>query len=53
MTIYRTYIGETSEIVISKLPREKQAKSTIKYTMIAVAFGVGTLGVATGPGRST
>ena len=52
MTSYRTYIGETSETYINQLPKEKQAKSTVKYTMITVTFGIGTLGVATGPGDS-
>ena len=50
MTIYRTYLGESSETYISKLPKEKQATSTIKYTTITIAFGVGTVGVAMGPG---
>ena len=50
MTVYRTYIGETSETLVSRLPKEKQAKSTTKYTMITITFSVGTFGVAMGPG---
>ena len=50
MTIFRTYLGETSATVISTLPPEKRKKSTIKYNNFLIGFTVGTTFVATGPG---
>ncbi len=51
MTIFRTYLGETSTTVTAMLPAEKQAKSTIKYTNFFLAFGVITMSIAVGPGK--
>ena len=49
--LLRTYLGETSEVVISMLPKEQQAKSTIKYTNFFISFVIGSICVAIGPGQ--
>lgn len=41
--VFRSYIGETSEIMISMLPEDKRAKSTIKYSGFFIVFITGTI----------
>ena len=47
----RFYIGESSEGAIRMLPHEKQAKSTLKYTLYLIMFSVAMLSGAVGPGQ--
>lgn len=47
-TLFRAYLGETSNTLIAMLPPEKQRKSHIKNTNFFVAFGVGTVSLAVG-----
>ena len=49
--IIRFYIGESSEQAIQTLPHEKQAKSTLKYTLYLIMFSVAMLSGAVGPGQ--
>ena len=48
--LYRSYFGETSEIVMAMLPKE-QAKSTIKYTNFFITFMIAFSFMAFGPGN--
>ena len=49
--ILRSYLGETSETVISMLPENEQAKSTIKYTGFFIAFVIGNTSMALSSGN--
>ena len=51
-TLWRLYIGETSERAITFLPEEKRKKSTIKYTNFFIAFATASTNVAVGPCKS-
>ena len=50
-TLLRLYLGETSNLAI-KLKKENPGKSQIKNTNFLLTFGLGTLSLAAGPGRT-
>lgn len=50
LALWRVYVGETSEKATKMLPKERQEKSMIKYTNFFLAFTVGTVNIALGPG---
>ena len=51
LTLFRTYIGETSVTVISTMAPEKREKSTLKYTNFFITFFSCSLAVMFGPGE--